>query len=288
MKRWKEKDLKKLRRIYPDRTTREVAEILRKPYSHVKSQASNLGLLKSPGFNRMAYKMHPEKIRAFVRQNYTMHTNHQLAKLAGISESSIHDIRKEAGLTKANSGTFPKGNRPWNFRTKGLGLYKSPPGMKRTQFKKGQLPGNTLHDGAITTRLDHPKDRKGRPYKWIRISVGKWIHYHRWKWMQKNGPVPAKHMVVFRDGDTMNCSLRNLELITMADNAIRNASGDKGRSARELTDNYIAGKIVGRGNKKLRKAFIQANPGLIHLKRTQLLLNREIKNDKHHQVAKAA
>ena len=45
---------------------------------------------------------------------------------------------------------------------------------------------------------------------------------HRWIWEQANGPIPENHIISFKNGDKTDCRIDNLELITMAENAIRN------------------------------------------------------------------
>jgi hypothetical protein len=53
-------------------------------------------------------------------------------------------------------------------------------------------------------------------------------------WEQHKGPVPAKHIVVFKDRNRANCAIENLELISMAENAHRNRMW--GRMPRELAE----------------------------------------------------
>jgi hypothetical protein len=111
---------------------------------------------------------------------------------------------------------FPKGNVPHN-KGKKQTEYMTAEQIERskhTRFKKGGLPGNTLHDGAITIRY-HKK--YGQYYKWIRIGLAKWVAYHRYLWEQAHGPIPAGHNIQFRDGDTLNCDLSNLYTISRAD-----------------------------------------------------------------------
>jgi len=287
-KPWTEDQTRILREMYPTNSCRAIALKIDKSASAVKARVSLLKLKHAPGYNRMAHsiKAIPDSKREFIRANYTKYTNHDLAKLAGCSESFIGTIRKAGGFTKENTGRIKKGNRPWNFRTKGL--IKSTPGMKMTQFKKGQHPVNTLHDGVITIRLDHPKDRNGRPYQWVRIGLGKWVMFHRWFWEQANGPVPKGHVIIFRDSDTMNCSIENLKCITMRENLARNYSKEKvGKASKELSDNYIAGRLAG-GDKDLRRALIHAAPELIELKREQLKLKRQINHERENKVRKTA
>ena len=92
---------------------------------------------------------------------------------------------------------------------------------KKTRFKKGDLPKNTKYDGAITIRHNH-KERGERPYKFIRVKQGKWELLHRYNWVKAHGSIPKNMVVVFKNGDTMNCEIDNLEIITKKENMLRN------------------------------------------------------------------
>lgn len=118
---------------------------------------------------------------------------------------------------KGNATTFRKGNIPAN---KGKKMDESLRAkVARTWFKSGHMPHNTRHDGHISAR----KDKTGRVYLHVRVELGKYILLHRHIWEQANGEIPPKHVVTFKDGDTMNCSIDNLELITMKENRRRNS-----------------------------------------------------------------
>lgn len=120
---------------------------------------------------------------------------------------------------KSKGNRFKKGNKPWNtgIKTKELLSDIAKKGMAKTQFKKGNAPHNTKHDGAISIRHD-----KARPYKHIRLAKGKWKLLHRHVWEQKHGKIPPKHIITFIDGDTMNCDISNLKMISMKENVKRN------------------------------------------------------------------
>lgn len=81
---------------------------------------------------------------------------------------------------------------------------------KATRFQKGHLPHNTRHDHAISDR----KDKNGRVYRYIRIGLSKWIPYHRYLWEKYNGEIPKGYNVQFKDGNTLNCTIENLYLIS--------------------------------------------------------------------------
>lgn len=85
--------------------------------------------------------------------------------------------------------------------------------LKKTFFKKGQVPFNTLYNGAITVRRISEK-RGAKPYKFIRINQGEWALYHQYVWEQKYGKIPKGMNVVFKDGNSLNCKIENLEMIT--------------------------------------------------------------------------
>ncbi len=149
-----------------------------------------------------------------------------------------------------------------------------------------------MYDGAITIRYDvSPKTGKRTPYKYIRLTKGKWDLYHRHLWKKHNGPIPAKHVIIFKDGNSLNCILENLDCITMAENARRNTNREKFKQtlalqkeegehpSYNLTDSYILG-IVAKGNKQTKKLITEEYPEIIQAKRAQLQLNRKIK---HHE-----
>lgn len=149
-----------------------------------------------------------------------------ISEQLGRSGVTISKRQKELGLQNAvqrnaRQSHYKKGITVWN---KGLPRSEwnlSPEAeeaMKRGQFSAGMKPHNTLSDGVITIRR-----HKGRRYKHIRLSEGHWVHYHRYLWEQAHGPIPKGYNVVFRDGDTMNCTLENLELISREKNMIRNS-----------------------------------------------------------------
>lgn len=118
---------------------------------------------------------------------------------------------------KGNSTTFRKGHTPANKGKKMDESLKEK--VAHTWFKSGNLPTNTKYDGHISAR----KDKTGRVYLHVRIAIGRYVLLHRHIWEQAHGEIPPKHVVTFKDGDTMNCSIDNLELITMKENRRRNS-----------------------------------------------------------------
>jgi hypothetical protein len=115
---------------------------------------------------------------------------------------------------------YEKGNVPFN-KGKKISDYLDKEvieKIQKTTFKKGNLPHNTLSDGAVTLR----RDKTGVSYYYYRISKAKWIPYHHKIWSDAHGQVPKGLIVVFKDRNTLNCKLENLELITRKENMERN------------------------------------------------------------------
>lgn len=85
---------------------------------------------------------------------------------------------------------------------------------KATMFKKGIEPHNTKYDGHERISKDG--------YIEIRVRKGKYVAKHRHIWEQANGKVPKGYIVVFKYRNPQNICLENLELISRAENMIRN------------------------------------------------------------------
>ena len=73
-------------------------------------------------------------------------------------------------------------------------------------------------DGSIVER----NDKTGRLYLYYKVKDSHWILYHNKIWMDHHGPIPSKHIISFKDGNTLNCDISNLEMLSMAENARRN------------------------------------------------------------------
>jgi hypothetical protein len=155
-----------------------------------------------------------------------------LGEYLGLTVSQVYNrtykkgVKKDPKTKKAinralmlNAGKhtrFDKGHVPFNKGIKCPNLLLT--NAASTMFKKGNKPHNTKGDNATSIR----KDNLGRLYYYSKISDGVWIATHRLTWEQANGPIPAKHIVRFIDGNTMNLELSNLECIPMKQNMTKN------------------------------------------------------------------
>ena len=89
--------------------------------------------------------------------------------------------------------------------------------IKKTQFKKGELPHNTKKDFSISLR----KDARGMSYQFIRVGKATWMPLHRFLYEQKNGKIAPGMCLVFIDKNPLNCNLDNLLLCTNTEMLIR-------------------------------------------------------------------
>ncbi len=122
-------------------------------------------------------------------------------------------------------GQFEKGHIPWN---KGLKGFRP---SKKTEFKAGHLPANTKYNGCLSLR----KKDNGEKYYYIRISQAKWVLYQRHLWEQKHGSIPEGMLIAFKDRNSLNCKLENLEMISKIDNIRRNLNKEKAAQSMKAT-----------------------------------------------------
>jgi hypothetical protein len=133
-----------------------------------------------------------------------------------------------------------------------------------TKYQNGNKPMCTKPDGFVSLRVD----KRGIPYKFIKISDNNWIYLQIYNWEEKYGKIPSGKVLRCQNGDTLYTDPANWYLIDKAENLEKNA----GRA--DLEDRYIA-SILSMRDKEKRKQF-EAMPELIELKRNQLKLRRTI------------
>jgi hypothetical protein len=219
-----------------------------------------------------------EEEEKYIKQNYLSIPIKRLAKNISRSYNGVMGCLKRMGLIipkevverNIQSSRIKPGNIPVKNGVN-IAHFRTPAGIekgKKYWFKKGNIPHNTKpSDGAISIRIT-----KGRPYKVIRLSIGKWVHLHRHLWEQKNGPIPPGHCLWAKDGDSLNTDPANWEAITRRENRIRN-SGSISLSDKAVT-RYLSPRDA-----ELREEISTNYPQLIEIKRNQILLERQIKNN---------
>lgn len=236
MKAWSEAEEQRLRELYPNCHTRELMSAFDRPLLAIKSRAYRLGLRKAIGFGA-----HLEWSFAhdyMLRMYYPHVKTEVVAARIGASLAAAYNRSKKIGLTKTaiymaspdacrlrremNPGMryrFTKGHVPANKGTRRPGW--APGRMRETQFKKGGLPSNTAPLWSFRINTDG----------YLQIKTGKpapkpndgWEYVHRLIWEHWNGQLPdwREARIWWKDGDHLNNSLSNLELVSGADHVAR-------------------------------------------------------------------
>lgn len=190
---WSDADVRKLARLYPDQPTKRIAKALNATVFRVYAKARKLGLKKTDGY------LHDPSSRC----------------------------RLIRGTKIGQAYRFPKGHVPFNkgLRRPGYSVGR----MKETQFKKGERSGvaaelwkpigSVVADPEGYLRIKVRERAPGDAPGW---NKNVWPLLSHCIWQMHHGPIPAKHVVVFKNRDRSNCAIENLELISMAENARRN------------------------------------------------------------------
>lgn len=122
-------------------------------------------------------------------------------------------------LNTGRTGRFDKGHVPPNKGKKGI----CASGCKKTWFPKGNVPQNHKPVGTESIRNNY---RRGQKYVYVKVAEpNKWRMKHVVVWEQHNGPVPKGKVIIFADGDTLNCGIDNLRLIDRATHVVMNHTG---------------------------------------------------------------
>lgn len=215
-RRWTEADNAALRRLYPDLCTDDVARIMGRQINAVYRHAAVLGLKKTTAY---------------------------------LASEQAGRIQRGRQLPSMVAHQFKRGHTPWNDGKKGLDI-----GGKATRFAPGAKPPNTLPVGSYRINGGGHLQRK------IGDAPGSsskcWRGVAELVWVAAHGPVPPKHLVVFKPGQFTNVldliTLARIECISMAENARRNGPHTKHPELARLVQ--LKGAITRQVNRITREA----------------------------------
>lgn len=158
----------------------------------------------------------------YLKKHYPTRTSADIATWVHHPVASVIQKAFALGLRKDKAfmrerrsvGMFRKGTRPFN---KGVSSkeWMSDDGMQnsaRTQFKPGRANPNSPTLRPVGYECH--RNEGGRTYIWIKPEGRRMMPKHRWLWEQAYGEIPKGHCVQFKDGNTLNCVLENLYLIS--------------------------------------------------------------------------
>ena len=216
-RRWTPRDLALLVELYPDFAAKHVAVVLQCSISRVCRKACELGLGKSAAFYASARS-----------------ANALLAK---------QDHRIAAHR-------FKPGQAAWN---KGL-HYVTGGRSAETRFKPGNKSHTTLPVGSYRINPDgHLQQKIGEASG---SNSKRWRNVAELVWVQAHGPVPPKHIVIFKPGMRSavleQITLDRVECISLAENARRNHPRNKSPELAKLVQ--LKGAITRQVNRINREA----------------------------------
>ncbi len=99
----------------------------------------------------------------------------------------------------------------------------------RHKFTHGHVPWNK--DGEFAENI---REKNGKHYWYIKYR-GNWQLKHIWLWKQVHGEVKKGNFIVFKNGDTLDCAIENLEEITRAECMKRTRSQEKINYGKRIT-----------------------------------------------------
>ena len=138
---------------------------------------------------------------------YQIASNRNVKKTPEVYAAMLQKTNENL-LSSGKIHRFKKGHTSWN---KGKYMRVSPP----TEFKKGHKPHNYKPVGSERITVDGYLERKVADPK-------KWKAVHHIVWEEVNGPVPAKHKVIFLDNNKLNVSIDNLLCVNYKEAMLRN------------------------------------------------------------------
>lgn len=192
---WTVEEDQYLRSAYPSTSTKSMAAQLSRPIGTVYQRSYVLGL-------------------------------HKTAEFIADPKSGC---RLHKGTTAGSKTMFQKGAIPHNkgIRTPGYWAGRMretmfQPGVRQAAAEKNWRPvGTILPDGDGYLRIKVREAGLGEPTGFGNKHA--WPQLHRKVWREHHGEIPAGHIITFKDGDKTNCAIENLVLMSLADNARRNA-----------------------------------------------------------------
>ena len=171
-------------------------------------------------------------IRQQIIDLYPHHSSKYIAELLGVTISKVYNtawtnkvkksaeymLTPESGriIEPSVANQFKPGHTPHNKGKQiSAEIYEK---VAPTMFKRGNKPHNTKPNGTINIRAD----KSGRLYQYIKIKDCQWELLQRYVWTQANGEIPQGSVVIFLDGNYLNCDISNLQVISRRENMARN------------------------------------------------------------------
>lgn len=173
---------------------------------------------RPPGSPKGTYRLFTAEQADLIRDLYKKHDPAGVAMRINeqfgteFTARHIRSFAKNHKVKSGRTGRFQKGHAPANKGVKG---WQAGGRSKETQFQKGrQAHENHNYRPIGSTRItrDGYIERKVSDDRNL-VPARRWECEHRLVWAAAYGPIPEGHVVVFLDGDKLNCALDNLRCV---------------------------------------------------------------------------
>lgn len=170
---------------------------------------------------------YPEEMHGYIREIAYGRSYKEITQMINdrfgegtITTKQIHSYLKNHKIKTGRTGCYAKGHVPWTKGRKIEEIIKDPEkrqGFYDSQYKKGNVPHNTLPVGSIVKTTDGYLARKKQMEGSQR---DKWEFLHRAVWEEHNGPIPDGMKISFKDGNKENCDIENLMIVTKGEHVL--------------------------------------------------------------------
>lgn len=297
---WSKKNLAYLRRHYPNGTPVDIIAArvgccMQMVYDRAKYE--RLSREKRHAHNAITWT---RAMITFLQRNYHRMSNRELSDGLGLRLTSVRMKLYELGLKRMELEYWTDEQVAYlkdHFRSKGdqeLADEFQQVWPKKKIWSKKHIEKKRKYLGLVRSIQEQFTIRTGRfnardysdfngknfpqrkrrlwhqngKFRWM-IKVGReFIPYHRYRWELFRGPIPKSKKIHFIDGDTTNCRLSNLALVSQRELAKLVSK----KVHEDLNDSYIAG-ILSSGDPELKRHLLNRTE-VIQAKRNQILYNR--------------
>lgn len=204
------------------------------------------------GLPKGIYRLFTREQADFIQEHYATLSRHHLTTAVNAQFGTNYTVGqvtgfvKNHGVSSGRTGHFIPGIKSWNSGTKGL--VKPNAGS----FHPGSVPANVLEmgkeritrDGYIEVKVPQRNPYTGAP-TW-------WRFKHRLIWEAANGQVPEGHVVVFLDGNKLNCNLENLRCVPRGVLQWMNKTGMNETAGEARKAAILTAEIITKANQRQR------------------------------------
>lgn len=169
----------------------------------------------------------------------------RLLKLNLLIPEELIQQRKKDSVFKKGQPSHNKGKKLTEFMS-AEGIENS----KKHRFKTGSIPHNALPDYAETVQIHN---KSGKKYILIKIPGARKLklkHVYLWENHYKK-KVPSKHNIIFKDGNTQNLEIENLECVSNIELMARNTMHRFPQEMREIIQ--LKGCVTRQINQHLKR-----------------------------------